>query len=330
MLGITGQVMLARALACVVELGIADRVGREPASAEGLATELSLDADAVYRLMRALSANGIFEEDGEGLFHMTPTSAVLVDGEAGSVRDMLRLPWQDLVWRTWLDMPHTLRTGEPAFDKAHGAAFFDYLAANPEANALFDASMALISEPEDTAVAQAMPVDGTDHVVDLGGGRGGLMAAVLARHERVTGAIFDQPQVLAEPSLIDPGHRSRCKAIAGDFFESIVSGADYYVLKRILHDWDDADADRILACCREAAGDTGRLLVVEAIVKPGNAPDPVKTQDLGMMLLTKGRERTEDEYQALFERAGLRLRHVHPTDAPSGVSVLECSPGVGG
>jgi SAM-dependent methyltransferase len=323
-LGITNQVPLARALAVVVELGIADRVAMAPQTATQLATDLGLNADAVYRLLRMLAAEGIFAENEGGLFEHTPSSAVLVTDAEGSLASLLRLPWQDVIWATYLQLPHTLVTGEPAFDKAHGQPFFDFLGANPEINALFDTAMALISGPEDAAVAAAMDFGRFKSVVDVGGGQGGLLAAILARHLDLVGVLFDQPQVLADSRYITGELVKRCKLVAGDFFDSLPQGHGAYVLKRIVHDWDDTAAVKLLSNCAAVLEPEGRLLIVEAILKPGNEADPVKSQDVGMMLLTQGRERTEVEYHRLLESAGLQLAAIHPTAAA--VSILEAKP----
>jgi hypothetical protein len=326
-LAITAQVQLARALALVVEFGIADRIQTAPRTADELAGTLELHPGALYRLLRMLAAEGIFAEDDGGRFHHTPESMVLTTQADGSIRELVRLPWQDIIWATYLQMPHTLKTGEPAFDKAHGLPFFDFLASHPGINQLFDAAMALISAPEDAKVADAFDFGSVNRITDVGGGQGGLLAAILRRYPRVSAVLFDQAQVLAAPSGLDDGLLARCELAAGDFFQSVPTGSDAYLLKRILHDWDDAQAVTLLGNCRDAlAGNSnGRVLVVEAIIKPGNEPDPIKAQDVGMMLLTEGRERTLAEYQALFQAAGLKLRQVYATQPPARVSIMEAS-----
>jgi hypothetical protein len=322
-LAITAQVPLARALACVVEFGIADRIEQGPGTAGDLAAELGLNADALYRVMRMLAASGIFTEDERGTFSATPLSSVLAEGTDGSVRDLLRLPWQEIVWQTYLAMPHTLVTGEPAFDHAHGKAFFEYLAEHADANNQFDAGMALISGPEEARVAEAYPYGRHTRLVDIGGGRGGLLAAVLARHKALSAVLFDQQQVVDGETLLDPSDAGRCELVAGDFFESVPGGADLYLMKRILHDWDDDQVLKILGCCSVAMTEDARLLIVEAIVAPGNTPDVVKAQDVGMMLLSPGRERTLVEYERLLANSKLRVLDVHPVAPPANVSIIE-------
>ena len=319
-LGITAQVPVARALAVVVEAGIADQLGAGPQTSDELADRLNLKANPLRRLLRMLAARGIFSEDDAGRFHHTDQSRVLMRDVQGTVAPLLRLPWQDIVWKTYLQMPHTISTGEPAFEAAHGAPFFDYLAAHPEANALFDAGMAMISGPEEAAVAAAFDFGQFETVVDVGGGQGGLLAAILTRYPSVRGVLFDQPQVSAESRQLGDT-AVRVEKVSGDFFTALPEGGGAYVLKRILHDWDDSDAVRLLRTCAAAMSKTSPLLIVETLLKARNEPDPGKDQDVGMMLLTRGRERDLDEYQSLFDRAGLILEGVHPTT--SAISIIE-------
>lgn len=295
-------------------------------TADELAAATGAHALSLYRVMRMLAARGIFAEDGAGRIHLTPAAAILRSDAEGSVHNRLRLAWQDLIWATYGELPHTVMTGEPAFDRAHGLPLFEYLAENPEANAAFDRAMALISGPEDESVAASYDFGRHRVVVDVGGGRGGLLAAVLARHTEVEGVLFDQPQVVDE---VDPGEidgTGRCGIVGGDFFRFVPTGADAYVLKRIIHDWDDDTAADLLGRCRAAVNPRGRVLVVEAVIRPGNDPDPHKAQDVGMMLLTRGRERTAEEFRALFDASGLRLERIIATREGTTLSILEGAP----
>lgn len=319
---ILGSVAVARCLHVIAELGIADHLAARPLTVDELAAATGAHADSLYRILRMLAARGIFAEDGVHRFHLTPEAQVLRSDVAGSVRNRLQPAWQDLIWASYGQLPHTVMTGEPAFDRAHGLALFDYLAENPDANAAFDKAMAQISGPEDAAVAATYDFGRHRLVVDVGGGTGGLLAAVLNRYPDIEGVLFDQPQVVVGADHLDGELLERCRVVAGDFFESIPADGDAYVLKRIVHDWDDTTAADLLDRCRAAARSDGRVLVVEAVMRPGNEPDPHKAQDVGMMVLTRGRERTAAEFRSLFERSGLRLGRIIPVEEGSSLSVL--------
>lgn len=322
LLRISSQVMLARSIGIAAELGIADAVDKTPMNAAALASITHSNADALYRLLRYLAANGIFTEDSEGRFGNTPVSACLRSNVPHSMRDGLRQSWQDVMWDTYRNLPHTIATGEPAFAKAFGADFFEYLAAHPEIGAKFDAAMALQSGSENDAVAAAYPFVAT--VVDVGGGRGGFMAALLKAYPNIRGVLFDQAQVLTQPNHVkEAGLQERCSFKAGNFFEAVPDGGDIYVLKRILHDWDDATAVKILKNCAAAMTANTKLIAVDAVIKPGNDADPNKGLDVGIMALTRGRERTREDFQRIFAAAGLRLARIIPTAAPSTMSLVE-------
>lgn len=317
------HLLLSRCIALTAEIGIADLVADTPRTPEDLARECRVNPDALMRILRFLASNGVFKADANGAITNTPESALL-RRTSGSLRDQARSSWQDVIWDTYRQLAETLRTGEPAFEKAFGMPFFEYLGAHPEIGARFDASMALMSMPENAALAGAYPFHGT--VVDVGGGRGGLLSAILRAHREVRGVLFDQASVLKDATtLLLADQWGRCSLSTGDFFASVPADGDVYVLKRILHDWSDPEAVRILRACRAAMSDDARLLVIDAVLEPGNDPDPNKMLDVGIMALTKGRERTAEEFQRLFEAAGLRLLRIVPPTAPSPMSIVEGS-----
>jgi hypothetical protein len=321
--GLGTQVLLSRCIAMMAEIGIADLVAETPQSPADLARTCNVNADALMRILRFLAANGVFEADATGAIRNTPISDLLRRGQ-GSLRDQVRASWQDVIWDTYRQLPETLRTGEPAFDKAFGMPFFDYLAAHPDIGARFDASMALMSMPENAALAAAYPFHGT--VVDVGGGRGGLLRAILLEHRDARGVLFEQAAVLKDVErLLVAGQLDRCRLCPGDFFASLPADGDVYVLKRILHDWSDAEAVRILRTCRAALRTDARVLVIDAVLRPGNARDPNKMLDVGIMALTNGRERTAEDFERLFEAAGIKLLRIVPPTAPSPMSIVEGS-----
>ena len=323
-LQIMGNVLVARSLTIAAELGLADLVQAEPKSMKQLAQATGTHADSLYRLLRMLASYGVFAEDESGLVHSTPMASLMESDRPDSLRDLLRLCWQDITWDTYRQLPHTIRTGEPAFDAAFGATFFDYLASHREANASFDAAMEVFAGPENAVIAAAYNFGQFARIVDVGGGTGGLIGAILSAHPGVHGVLFDQPQVVANMAGVEGAAvRERCESVGGDFFESVPEAADAYVMKRILHDWDDKAAIRLLTRCREAMNSDGRVLVIDAVMQAGNAPDPNKFMDISIMALTRGRERTEAEFRRLFVAAGLHCTKIFPTELPSTLSIIE-------
>lgn len=320
--GMVSAVYLARAVYVAAELGLADLLHDGPRDAGGLAQLACCDTDSLYRLLRFLAGHGIFREDDERHFHLTPLAAVLQTEGPGSVRAAVRM-WDDPRWRTCGALLHSVQTGAPAFDHLYGMNTFGYWASHPAEQARFDAAMAKLSEGENVLVAREYDFSRFAKVVDVAGGRGGLIAEILKAHPTVRGTLYDQPQVVEQPTyVVAAGVVDRCDVVGGDMFRSVPEGADAYVVKRILHDWDDDRCVVILRNCREAMSPHGRVLVIDAIVPPGNDPHPSKTADIAMMLIG-GRERTEAEFRALYERAGLRLTRTLPTTARTAMVVVE-------
>jgi predicted O-methyltransferase YrrM len=320
---ITRHVLLARALAVAAELGIADLVSREPQCPAELAAATGTHADSLHRLLRMLASHGIFAEDDRGRFQLTPMAAVLQTGNADSLRDYLRFFSGDTAWNAYRDLLHTVRTGEDGFAHAYGMEFFAYLAAHADVGALFSAGMAQATARENAAIASAYAFGQFARLVDVGGGGGGLLAAVLTAYPTVRGVLYEQPAVAANPAVLQAaGVMERCEVVGGDFFQSVPAAGNAYVLKRVLHDWNDAQAIQILHRCREAMAREGCVLTIEGVIRPGNALDPLKDMDVLVgMALTGGRERTEAEFRTLYEKAGLYLTRVIPT--PATVSIVE-------
>jgi hypothetical protein len=220
------------------------------------------------------------------------------------------------------DLLYNIKTGESAFKHVCGVGFFDYLSAHPDAQVRFDRGMANVANAENPVVASAYDFGKFGRIVDVGGGRGGLLAEILKAHASPKGVLFDQPQVVAQPDYLKAAAvLDRCEVIGGNFFEAVPKGADAYVLKRIIHDWNDDTNEGILRRCRDAVVDGGRVLVVDAVVPAGNEFHFSKPSDLLMMVLLDGRERTEADFRELFGRAGLKLNRIVPT--ASAVSIVE-------
>jgi hypothetical protein len=230
---------------------------------------------------------------------------------------------QPYFWESWGHLLDSVRTGEPALPSLYGMNPWEYREAHPEANAIFNQAMTELAAGVVDAVVESYDFSGIRVLVDVGGGEGALLAAILATNPTLRGVLFDQPHVVTDaPAVFErAGVAARAEVMEGTFFDAVPPGADAYLLKSIIHDWDDALAVRILRMCRAAIGGTGTLLVVERVIQPGNDPDPAKYQDLNMLVMLGGRERTADDFGALYTQAGFRLTRIVPT--PSGFSVIE-------
>ncbi len=307
------------ALYVVARLGVADRLAEGPKTADALASELGADAGALHRVLRLVASRGIFTEDSQGRFGLTPASEPLRREVPGSMLDGVLTLDRVHGWFSAEDLLYTVKTGATAFERRHGMHFYEYFQKHPEGG--FHRGMASVSTMEDGPVAESYDFSPFRRVVDVGGGSGGLLAEILKRHGALGGVLLDRPHVLPEARALSvAGVADRCELVAGDFFES-VPPADVYILKRILHNWSDAQCVKLLGNCRESMTAGGRVLVVEGVVAAPGEPDFFKLFDVHMMLLLASKERTEGEFRALFEAAGLRLTRVIRT--PAFVSIIE-------
>jgi SAM-dependent methyltransferase len=319
---------IAKAIAVAAELGIADHLKDGPKTTQELAQAVGAHAGALYRLLRAIASVGVFAEEMQGRFTLTPLAALLLSDSPQSWREAAILNGEPWVWQPWGDLLHSVKTGRPAFEHIFGMEFDSYLAQHRHAAHIFQAFMHVATAEEAAAVTPVYDFSGLTTVVDVGGGRGALLAALLKRHPHLCGILFDLPQVIADapPLLADQGVADRCQLVAGDFFQALPAGADAYMLKWILVSWDDEQSVQILQNCRRALGARGKLLVIERIIPPGNEPFFGKLADLNLLVMYKGRHRTEAEYRSLFARAGFELTHIIPTNSPTEFSVIEASP----
>jgi hypothetical protein len=314
MLGLLSGYWHSQVLFVMAELGIADCLAGGPKTAEALAEETRCHADTLYRFLRALASAGLLQELDARRFALTPLSETLRSDRSHSLRPLARLGGQPLHWQAWGHLLHSVRTGETAFDAVHGTTFFDALAADPAFSGTFHGVMEQLDDLE-RDVAETLDLRALERIVDVGGGVGALARRIASAHPRATVTLFDRPHVIAAAPA-----DARVERIAGDFLETVPRGADAYVLKFVLHDWDDARAARILANCRAAMQPRGRVFVVEVIVPDDASPSIAKTHDINMLVLTGGRERRVGEYRALFSAAGLDLADVRFTR--QGVGIL--------
>lgn len=326
---LTGGFRISQAIFVAAELGIADQLASGPRDSDALARAVGADEDALYRLLRLLAGVGLFEEVGPRRFLLTELGAGLRSDVRGSVR-----PWAINVldaarWQAWGQLLYSVRTGRVGFDQAHGMGAFDYFRAHPEVAARFNNAMTNQTARSGDAIVQAYNFSGIRRLVDVGGGHGLLLATILRAYPPMRGVLFDQPAVVAgaPPVLADAGVADRCDVIGGDFFEAVTPGADAYLLRDIIHDWDDARATVILTNCYRALSKSGKVLVVERSITPDYRKAlPVLLFDLQMLVLLGGKERTVGEYSALFAEAGLRLNAVIPLGDWGQYSIFEGVP----
>ncbi|HEX5616149.1 MAG TPA: methyltransferase [Acidimicrobiia bacterium] len=302
--------MQTRALAIVADLGVADALGARRRTPDDLATAVGADADALGRVLRFLAARGIFRQDRRGRWRNNGASSLLRAEHPDSLRSWIRFqgaPWHFAIWQ---HADASVRTGASASVAATGADYFDWLTSTPDAQRVFDDAMAETSRLVGPALLAGYDFSAHRSVCDVGGGNGSLIALVLEAHPNVRGVVYDLPAVVAAAPdrLAAAGVIERAEVVAGDFFASVPVGHDCYVLKAIVHDWDDESCLRILGHVRDALPDGGRVVVVDQIVPDGRYDTPALATDLEMLVLTgRGRERTAAEFDGLFARAGFRV-----------------------
>jgi hypothetical protein len=321
--------LVTQMLYVAAALGVADVLADGPLTSAEVADAVGADAGALHRVLRGLAVEEVVEERDDGRFALTAAGELLRSDVPGSLRGAV-LARGDVYYEAVGHMLGGVRGEGVAYQLAHGAPFFDHLARHPERERSFQASMAGRADQETADVVAAYDFGGIGRLVDVGGGAGNLLAAILLVEPELAGVLYDRPGVApaAQGRMRDAGVADRCELVAGDFFASVPPGADAYVLSRVLHDWGDEDAARILARVRDAMAPGSRLLVVEAILPERAADRPAAIRmDLYMLLLfSPARERTEAEFRRLLQRSGLELRAVFPTRSPAGLSVLEAVP----
>jgi len=311
-----------QAIHVAAKLRLADLLKDGPKTPEELAQATSTQTRPLYRLLRALASVSIFAEDEQRRFRLTPMAECLRSDVPGSQWSMAILRG-GLQYEAWGQLLHSVQTGQSAFEKIHGMPIFEWFSKHPEEGKLFDAAMTGVHGRETAAMLDAYDFSGIGTLADIGGGNGSVITAVLEKYRTMRGILFDMPAVVerSKANTEAAGLADRCRVEAGNFFEAVPPGADAYLMRHIIHDWDDEKSVTILKNCRKAMGDKGRLLVVEGVVPPGNEPSISKFFDLAMMVLPGGMERTEEEYRQLYQAAGFRLTRIVPTK--TWISVIE-------
>jgi hypothetical protein len=305
------------------KLGVADHLGVGPRTAEELAGPTRTHAPSLYRLMRTLAGLGILTEQDEQRFALTLLGEALKTGAPGSARATLLAFCGPAFWHSWEEMLYSLQTGKTGFEKACGMPLFEYLAQHPEEASYFSEAMVGFHGAEPPAVAQAYDFSSIKTLVDVGGATGNLLAAILSHHAGPRGVLYDRPHVVRDASalLAARGVADRVTIEPGDFFERVPAGGDAYLMSHIIHDWNEEQCLTILGHCRDVIPPAGRLLIVETVLPVGDTPHQGKLQDMVMLVVPGGQERTEAEYDSLLGKAGFRLNRVVPTE--SVVSVVE-------
>jgi hypothetical protein len=310
----------SQALYVAAKLGIADLLVDGPKPVDELATATETDAPSLYRVLRALASIGVFEEHDKQVFALTPTAEPLRSDVPNSLRDVTIFWGEDWHWEVWGKILYSVKTGKSAWTQIHGEEVFDYFAKNQQAARIFDRAMSSFSSVATKAVVEAYDFSGIETLVDIAGGQGRLINAVLEANPSTRGVLFDLPHVIEsakQTTTVD----DRCEYATGDFFARVPAGGDAYMMKHIIHDWDDERAITILKNIKDAMNPGGRVLVVESVIADGNGQDFGKLLDIEMLVSPGGKERTAAEYDDLFRRAGLRLTRIVPTKSP--YSVIE-------
>jgi hypothetical protein len=313
---------LSKAVYAAAKLGIADLLSAGGRSVDDLARETKTHGPSLYRVLRALASVGVFVEDKPGRFALTPLAECLRNDVPGSQRALAIMLGEEQ-FRAWSDFLYSVQTGKTAFDQVYGMPVFDYLSKNPELAKISDAAMVGVHGRETSAMTDVYDFSDIPVLADIGGGNGSLLTTVLQKYPAMSAILYDLPGVTerARVTLRAAGLADRCRVIGGSFFESVPTGANAYLMRHIIHDWDDEKATTILQNVHRAVAKDGRLLVVESVIPAGNGPAFGKLLDLHMMVVPGGKERTEDEYRRLFAAAGFRLAKIVPTRAE--VSVIE-------
>lgn len=317
---------VAQAIAVAASLGIADLLGDGPKTSDELARATGAHPRSLFRLLRALASVGVFGQDDDGRFAMTPRAEGLRSDAPSSLRAWAIHAGQPYMRAAWAHLHHSVMTGEPAFRHVHGIGSWGYRQQHPTAGEIFDRAMGG-SAPGMAAIINADDFADATCIVDVGGGQGTFIAAVLAAVPTLRGILFDLPHVVggAEPILRAAGVADRCTVVAGDFFEAIPAGGDLYILKGVIHDWADDAAATILRHCRRVMGSPDKLLLIEQVIQLGSADTPgTFFMDLHMLAIHGGTERTAEEFAALLALAGFHQTRIVPTTA--GLNLIEAAP----
>jgi hypothetical protein len=314
--------MKSQAIYVAAKLGIADLLKERPKKVDELANMTSVHKDSLYRLLRALASIGIFAEKSDGTFALTSMASVLQSNVPVSLRPYVLLLGDKSWWNSWGDLLGSVKTGKAAFDHLFGMGYSEYLEKHPDISEIFNECMTSVSRVNNPAIINNYDFSCFDKIIDVGGGHGSLLTAILKSFPKLKGILFDQPHVINSCNGFDLDVSDRCEMISGDFFKEVPVGGDAYILKQIIHDWNDELSIRILKNCYIAMRENGRLLIIEAVIEPGSTQSINKFFDLHMLVTAPGgKERDKSEFQSLLNSAGFELSKVIHT--PSSFCIIE-------
>jgi hypothetical protein len=314
--------MKAQAIYVAAKLGIADLLRDGPKKVEELANAVGVHGNSLYRLLRALAGIGIFAEKEDGSFELTPMASALQSDVPMSLRPYILLLGDKSWWEPWSNLLYSVKTGAPAFDHMFGMGYSEFLEKHPDADKIFNECMTSVSQAHNPAIVGCYDFSRFRKIVDVGGGHGSLLTAILKANPGVSGVLCDLPHIVDSIDKLDVELSGRCEIAAGDFFEEVPAGGDAYVLKQIIHDWNDERSITILKNCYKVMTEDGRVLVIEGMIEAGNTPSIFKLFDLHMLVTAPGgKERTESEFRSLFNGAGFELSKIIPT--PSSFCIIE-------
>ena len=316
----------SRAVYVIAKLGIPDLLRAGPKTAEELASATKMHAPSLFRVLRALASIGVVTATGDGRFALSPVSELLVTDAPGSLRWFTISELGQEHYPAWGNLMHSVKTGEIAFDNFFGVDIWKYFQQNPEDGAVFQNSMSGVTAATNEQIRSLYDFSPFGTIIDIGGGHGGLITSILQANPNTKGVLFDAPQVIeaARPKIEAAGLADRCETVGGDFFKAVPPGGDLYMMKWIIHDWNDDQAITILRNCRNQMKPGGKLIIFDSVVPETNEPDFSKFFDLNMLVMTGGKERTKKEFAQILEAAGFKLLRVIPTEVPT--SIVEAEP----
>ncbi len=320
---LTGGAFISQAISVAAKLGLADLLAAKPKQVSELAAETKMHERSLYRLLRCLSSVGVFNETEPNVFALTPLAEPLRADAPNSMRDIIIFMGEPWHWRVYGEMLYSVETGKPAWGRVHGAEVFEYFEQNPEEAETFNRAMTNLSLMAIPAITEAYDFAGINTLADIAGGHGRLLAGILKANTQLKGLLFDMPSVIdgATALLEKEGVAERVELARGSFFESVPAGADAYMMKHIIHDWDDERSLQILKNIHRAIPAHGKVLLVEMVIAHGNEPHFGKIQDMEMLVSPGGIERTESQYRELLQQAGFKLTRIIQTRSP--LSIIE-------